>query len=342
VQISGGRIANNAAQFGGGLAVFNTVHLTGTQLLSNTAQFDGGGLYLFRADTTSVITTPNTLYEAQFINNSAQRGGGLIMGYVGDVGNTLFARNTALTGTAMLLGEPNIADNIGLRHVTISGPVPMAGTAIVVLNGVVFLRNSIISNQAVGISRIAGFVKEDANLFFGNGANTVGGVISGVPDISGDPRFADPAHDDYHLAAGSAAIDSVGPFSIFTDIDGETRPFGLRFDAGFDEYVPKPISGLSIVVSPIPTTTLGRPTNFAARIAKGTSPITYSWDFGDGTPAQSGAYVSHIYALTGDFTATVTAANSIGRVSTAVQVAIVAAQPDPTPNSHVYLPLLRR
>jgi hypothetical protein len=242
----------------------------------------------------------------------------------------------------MLLGEPNIANDIGLRHVTISGPAPMAGAAIVVTNGVVFVHNSIISNQAVGMSRKAGFVKEDANLFFGNRANTVGGVISGIQDISGDPRFADPAHDDYHLAAGSAAIDSVGPFNIFTDIDGEMRPFGLRFDAGFDEYVPTPISGLSIVVSPIPTTTLGRPTSFAARIAKGTSPITYTWDFGDRTPSQSGAYVSHIYALRGDFTATVTATNSMGRVSTALQVHIVAAQPDPTPNSQVYLPLLRR
>ena len=58
-------------------------------------------------------------------------------------------------------------------------------------------------------------------------------------------------------------------------------------------------------------------------------PVTFAWDFGDGTSG-AGAAVSHTYATSGTFTATVTGTDSGGRSSTAsvkVQVVPVASPP---------------
>jgi hypothetical protein len=51
-----------------------------------------------------------------------------------------------------------------------------------------------------------------------------------------DPQFVNVGHD-YHLTAGSPAIDTVdqGPAS---DFEGDARPQGARFDTGADEYKP--------------------------------------------------------------------------------------------------------
>ena len=44
----------------------------------------------------------------------------------------------------------------------------------------------------------------------------------------------------------------------------------------------------------------------------GTPPYTYSWDFGDGTPPQTGPSPCHTYAVTGKFSITVTVTDSTG------------------------------
>ena len=61
--------------------------------------------------------------------------------------------------------------------------------------------------------------------------------------------------------------------------------------------MPTALSGLRITLSPLPTTPLGAPTSFAATVSAGTTPITYTWGFGDGTPARTGAQVAHTYAV---------------------------------------------
>jgi hypothetical protein len=42
-------------------------------------------------------------------------------------------------------------------------------------------------------------------------------------EIHHDPAFVDPAGYDYHLAAGSPAIDAGVYASVTTDIDGDSR-----------------------------------------------------------------------------------------------------------------------
>ncbi|MHB8573862.1 MAG: PKD domain-containing protein [Dehalococcoidia bacterium] len=60
---------------------------------------------------------------------------------------------------------------------------------------------------------------------------------------------------------------------------------------------------------------VGAATTFAADPAPG--PTTYSWDFGDGTAATSGAVVQHTFQLVDDYTVRLTAADAQGMATTA-------------------------
>jgi PKD repeat protein len=248
--------------------------------------------------------------------------------------------------------DASVGGATGDHHTTFVGDTfgaasVVTGSALRIVDGNVNVYNTIIDNHATGISAAApSVVVADNNLFFGNDTDVAGVVPAGPHDASGDPLFADPAHDDYHLSGGSPAIDGGQPASVDTDIDGDPRPSGLTrpfggvgYDIGYDEYVPKAMTGLSVVVSPLPATMLGAPTTFTAHVNGGTSPITYTWDFGDNTPVQTGVQAPHLYAGTGVFTATVSARNSEGQATTTVLVTVIVP---PSARRLLYLPSVSR
>jgi len=53
-----------------------------------------------------------------------------------------------------------------------------------------------------------------------------------------DPRFVDPANDDYHLQLGSPAVDAGTNSSVTADMDGIHRPQGTGYDIGAYEFAP--------------------------------------------------------------------------------------------------------
>ncbi|MFQ5748780.1 MAG: S8 family serine peptidase [Planctomycetota bacterium] len=60
-------------------------------------------------------------------------------------------------------------------------------------------------------------------------------------------------------------------------------------------------------------------------------PLTFSWDFGDGSPAASGAVVTHTFASASTFTVTLTVDDGQGGMDTDVALATITNPPAPLP-----------
>jgi protocatechuate 3,4-dioxygenase beta subunit len=343
--LNGGLFQNNtSATSGGGLYAYNTLILTGTQFIGNTANDMGGGAMAPNSATLNgglfqdnvSLTSGGGLYvdnglaltNTRFLNNKAQQGGGVHLNSsssAGSVVNALFARNSALSllGSALYLNSSN---NTQILHTTIASPTPTlfnSGSAIYIATGTVGITNTIITTYSIGIERTAGMVYEDYNLFFGNTTNILGLVISSSNNVlSGTPMFNNPASDNYHLSAGSAAIDTGNNVGVTTDIDGDSRPMGGGYDIGYDEspLVNGPLSGVEL--SSPQTGTLSETIQFIANASPITAslPITYVWQATNQisiTHSRMVAYTdlaNFTWSITGSKVVTVTASNISGTV----------------------------
>ena len=80
-------------------------------------------------------------------------------------------------------------------------------------------------------------------------------IGEGGGNISGDPRFVDAAHGDYHLLAGSPAIDAgiAADQGLPTDLDGSPRVQGASQDLGAFETAQPPAK----TAGPAPTAGAG-------------------------------------------------------------------------------------
>jgi hypothetical protein len=215
----------------------STTNATATSFLTNTALY-GGGAY-FNAP--AIVTT------SRFISNSAQYGGGayFLMGGVGQAINSLFARNTAsIEGSAV---DVEGGSRLTLIHATIAMSGPAPGSAIFVISGTLGMTNTIVSGYARGIQRSGGAIYEDYSLFSGVATPYAGTVASGGRSITGTAGFVNPAADDYHLGAGSAAIDAGVNAGIAVDFEGDARPIGARPDIGYDESTRPPRTWLPLL-----------------------------------------------------------------------------------------------
>src|SRR6266566_3923465 len=160
--------------------------------------------------------------------------------------------------------------------------------------------------------------------------------------IQADPNWKSPTTGDFHLTAGSLAIDSAdsgasGQPSV--DIDGNGRvddpampntglgPSGY-YDRGAYEFAPAvdapPVAALSVSgTAPLSVGADASPSTDT----DGTPIATYSFDFGDGSGMvgpQSEATATHTYAASGTYTVAVTVTDTAGLSSTttaSVQVA---------------------
>jgi hypothetical protein len=127
------------------------------------------------------------------------------------------------------------------------------------LAGAVIANNTFVHN-AIGIEfthTVTSNVLVANNIFASNGVSMLNACDSGngTPsvqsnlcdssgagcDLVGDPLFRDPGAGDYHLRAGSPAIDAAVCLSQVTvDFDEIARPQGRACDLGAYEYTASP------------------------------------------------------------------------------------------------------
>jgi PKD repeat protein len=161
-----------------------------------------------------------------------------------------------------------------------------------------------------------------------------------------DPLWVSPDSGDFHLQAGSAAIDSANsnaPYQPTRDFDGNARVddpatpntgVGQQTydDRGAFEFQPS-TSSLIAQVSVSPSS--GNPPLTVLADASGSRGAisTYQFSFGDGTGtrAQRNATASHTYNQAGSYTVTVTVTDVAGHTATASAPVNVGPAPSDSP-----------
>ncbi len=105
------------------------------------------------------------------------------------------------------------------------------------------VRNNIFYNAGSNYwASDGGTVTGSHNLLFETGGTIPAGDF---PDdlVNLDPKFVSAAGDDYHLLAGSPAIDAGMDVGVLVDRDGAPRPQGKRADIGAYEFTPALVLG---------------------------------------------------------------------------------------------------
>ncbi|MGQ0600103.1 MAG: choice-of-anchor Q domain-containing protein [Anaerolineales bacterium] len=261
-------ISNTASLNGGAIfAQFDQVVLiTSSRFISNTANFNGGAVYLY-------VTNGSRIENSLFSGNRAGNEGGAL--FVANTAiqisaNRFFENVTTNDGAVYIRGEtsgPRVAmdNNIfganqsvaGAADVALGGNFPSrldgwhntftsaggVGLALVAGDDVdgdsVVLTNTIVSGYTVGVQTgpFAATLTLNGVLWDNVSTPTVGSGITVTNAYTGSAGFANPPARDYHLTAGSTAIDRGVNAGPAVDIDGDARPQGSAPDLGADEYL---------------------------------------------------------------------------------------------------------
>jgi parallel beta-helix repeat protein/predicted outer membrane repeat protein len=261
-------VSNTASSSGGGIFMASAATLVNNAVVGNRSGGTGGGLHINGRSPTVVsnrvfgnhsdtfgggiyASGDRSTFQANLvISNAAESSGGglLLRDSEGRFENNIVARNRVAAGRSgagayFYGGSPVFVYTTFAQNVGGDG----SGLYLRELTGAystVLLTNTILVSHAVGV-----YVEPDnaailtATLWgedeWSNGVDWAGGgtILTGTINVGGDPSFVHPDNMDYHLGAGSAAIDQAVSTTVNVDIDGDTRPVGPLADLGADEYV---------------------------------------------------------------------------------------------------------
>lgn len=221
---------NNQADRGGGLAlVWSAAHVQDNTFLGNTAVF-GAGL-------DSYYDGGSTIHANMILSNTATGPGNGIRIYITTgtgattLVNNIIANNQGASGAGIYAYSDWHNSAITLTHNTLANN----GDGLKIgQNMTATLVNNIVASHTVGLSVVepSGNLFADHTLFWGNSDDGLRGTLP----VDSDPAFVNPAMNNYHLSAGSGAIDMGIDAGVLSDIDGESRPVGAGYDIGADEF----------------------------------------------------------------------------------------------------------
>jgi len=246
---TGGAADTGGLGSGGGLTSFDADVLfdrvalienqaTGGDGVTKKGSVGGGGAYLERAnDATVTAIILNSIFGDNRIDLGAGGGvvggggGGLfVLGNDASLAHTTFAQN--VLGASPLVGQAVVV-----------APRNGSPSAATIVDSVIADHTSLTNVAAVQAQTTDSSVTFDSGLFAGNERNTNDGLtnagtISGLETMAtaGSAGFASPGVPsfDYHLTAGSPAIDQAVSSSTELDVDRTFR--NLPRDWGADEY----------------------------------------------------------------------------------------------------------
>ena len=221
------RVENNGSLSAPGVAVRNSnnVLLNGNQILGNRMVFDASN-------------------EVSALSPAIPRlGGGLsLWASEATIDNNIIADNLAPTdGSAVEVGNGSVAQ---LRHNTVARNRGRDGVGVMYVGqpSEVTMLNNVLVSHTVGIFVSRGCTATLSHTFWATGtawANETAWVAEGTLSerfgVGGHPRFTAPSRGDYHIGWRSDAIDKGPNVGVETDVDGDPRPTGRRYDLGADE-----------------------------------------------------------------------------------------------------------
>jgi hypothetical protein len=217
--LRGNTIRNNRVTLcGGGVMIWAAYPgFNQDAVVSNTADMCGGGIYLREGGT--------TITNMFLVDNQAPAGSGF-----------------ELQASAVRLTHVTVARNRGGAGIDMYGYLDLG----IYKSSLVTMTNSIFASHTIGISVTAGSTATLEATLWGSDAwaNNVdwsgsGAVITGTVNLHGDPKFVSPNAGNYHISPNSAARDAGINAGVFSDVDGDPRPFGPGFDIGADDSPPR-------------------------------------------------------------------------------------------------------
>jgi uncharacterized repeat protein (TIGR01451 family) len=222
--------------------------LSGNLIYSNTAESGtaaGGGVFFDQSD--NIQMTGNQVYDNLAIGSSFALGGGV---YIRDgdkaiMVNNVIARNhitgSSALGSGLCFWASSGTPILRAMHTTLAENYGGGGQGIYVANSAtVVMTNTILISHTVGIQTASGASAGLNATLWGNDTDWSGdNIVAGTYNWWGDPLFVDPEGRNYHLGAGSVALDRGHATGVSADLDGDPRTFGLAPDLGADEGLPK-------------------------------------------------------------------------------------------------------
>ncbi len=245
------------AGWGGGIAVHFAAPFISKNRIAYNRATQGAGLYTWydawRGESLIAdnVLTGNQGGHAAYLGHSAARfqgnrvlrnatDAGLMIVYGEDKPPVAVNNVIARSGERAVVAYGSSQDplTVTLVHNTLVGERRGEGIYVGGYGGSVVtlaVTNTIITGFGVGITSTlpaSSTITADHVLFWANADNG----IRGTNPVDGDPRFLNPAEDDYRLAAGSTAIDAGVDAGVTEDFEGESRPRGPAPDIGADEF----------------------------------------------------------------------------------------------------------
>lgn len=327
-RLEGFTIKNGRASFGAGIDILAASPSIVGNVFDTNTQTAGGYGAAIGGNGSSALIERNI-----FRNNScdSQHLSGVITfvnGSSPDIVNNLIVDNPcrAITITLPSGNSPQVSNN------TIVGNRTGIKVSAQVNSTLHLYQNNILAGNAVGFEITNGSAANNPlfknNLLFNNTSNYVGVTDqTGVNgNLSADPLFVAPAAGNYHIAAGSPAVDAgaTADFLPETDIDGEKRVLdgngdGVRtVDIGADELkvLYPPVADFTLAATELKVAFTDASTDRDGAIA------SHLWDFGDGSQSNE-MHPEHTYSASGTYTVTLTVTDNDGAShSVSKQVAV--------------------